>query len=213
MIMERERQEVAKYGVSLLGKKLTLGSGGNLSVFNRELSLMAISPSGMEYQDIEAQDVVVMDLSGNIVDGKRKPSSEYQIHRILYENRMDMYAVIHAHTIFSTIFACLGEELLPATYMLASAGKKIKCAEYATFGTGELAVNAYKAMQGNNAALLANHGVVTGAESLKKALDILEQVEYSAELYYRARCIGNPKIIADDEMEKVIEKFKDYGQK
>ncbi|SHJ42733.1 L-fuculose-phosphate aldolase [Parasporobacterium paucivorans] len=213
MLMEKERTELVDGGIIMLEKGFTKGTSGNLSIYNRELQLMAITPSGMDYRELKPEDMVVMNLQGTVVEGERKPSSEYMLHAILYENRWDLNSVVHAHTVSSTTIACLREDLPAVTYMLAVAGKSVKCAKYATFGTRELALNALEAMQDNNAVLLANHGVVTGGESMKKALDILEQVEYAAELYYRTRCIGQPEVIEDEEMTRIMKKFKMYGQK
>ena len=96
---------------------------------------MAISPSGMDYFEIRPEDVVILDIGGNIVDGHRKPSSEVELHRIFYMNREDINAIVHTHSMYSTLLACLHYSLPPVHYVLASAGKDVRCAEYATFGT------------------------------------------------------------------------------
>jgi len=212
MLMEKERRLIVEYGRKLVEYNLTRGTSGNLSMFNRDKNLIAISPSGMDYYKINPEDIVILDIKGNIVEGCRKPSSEIELHRIFYERRKDIDAIIHTHTMYSTVLACLNLSLPPVHYMLASAGMDVRCAEYATFGTKELAENAYKAMEGRKAVLLANHGLLTGGRDLKEAFSLAEEVEYVAEIYYRAKSIGEPKIIPDEEMELIIEKFKSYGQ-
>lgn len=212
MLLQEERQAIVEYGKKLIDSSLTKGTGGNLSVFNREKELIAISPSGIDYYKTKPEDVVVLDMKGNQVDGNRVPSSEYEMHRIFYLKRDDIDAIIHTHTMYSTTIACLNWELPPVHYMIALAGKNVRCAEYATYGSKELAENAFESMKDRNAVLLANHGMLAGAKDLANAFNITEEVEYCAELYYRTKAIGEPVILSDDEMVKMIEKFKTYGQ-
>lgn len=212
MLLEKERIQVAEYGRKLIDMGLTKGTGGNLSVFDRDKKLMAISPSGIDYFLIEAKDVVVMDLDGNVVEGDKKPSSEHAMHSILYKNREDINAVIHTHTIFSTTVACLGLDLPAVHYMLALVGKDVRCAEYASYGTEDLARNAHKAMEGRLACLLKNHGLLVAGPNLAYALNATEEVEYVAELFVRTSSMGKPIIIGDEEMSNMKERFKTYGQ-
>ena len=95
MLLEKERELVVEYGKKLITAGLTRGTGGNISVINKKESLMAISPSGMDYFETEPGDVVIMDLEGEIVDGFRKPSSEWRMHLIFYQKREDVGAVVH----------------------------------------------------------------------------------------------------------------------
>lgn len=212
MLMKNEREQIVEYGKKLIDANLTKGTGGNLSIFNREKQLMAISPSGIDYFKIKAEDVVILDLEGNKVDGDKSPSSEYEMHRIFYENRRDIDAIIHTHTMYSTTIACLNWELPPVHYMVALAGLNVRCAKYATYGTKELAENAFEAMKDRNAVLLANHGLLAGAKDLANAFNITEEIEYCAELYYRTKCIGEPVILSEEEMTLMLDKFKTYGQ-
>ena len=212
MKLKKERKKIVEYGKKLIENGLTKGTGGNLSIYNPEEGLMAISPSGIGYFESTIEDVVVMDLAGNIVEGKRKPSSEYELHQIFYHKRDDIFSVVHSHSIYSTTISILREGLPAAHYMIALAGKNVRCADYATFGTTELAENAFKAMEDRYAVILANHGLLTGSDSIENAFNIAEEVEFVAETYYRARSIGEPVILSDQEMEKMLQKFKSYGQ-
>lgn len=213
MKLEKERIEIVKYGRRLVDSKLTKGTGGNLSVFNRAEQLMAISPSGIDYYETQPEDVVVLNLAGEIIEGDKKPSSEVDLHRIFYQGRDDLDAIIHTHTVYATTLSCLRWELPAVHYLIAVAGKNVRCADYATFGTQELAENAFKAMKDRRAVLLANHGLVAGAETLEKAFSITEEIEYVAELYYRTKGMGEPVILDDEEMAHMAKKFKSYGQK
>ncbi len=212
MILEQERIQIVEYGKKLITSGLTKGTGGNLSIYNRERKLMAISPSGLDYFETAPEDVVIMDLEGNIVDGSRKPSSEFALHSIFYKNRSDIDAVIHTHSVFSTVLATLREGLPASSYLVAYSGMDVRCAEYASFGSSELADNAYEAMKDRYAVFLANHGLVAGALDLPNAFNIAEEIEHCAEIYYRARSIGKPMILDEDEMRKMIKKFQTYGQ-
>ncbi len=212
MLLREERERIVEYGKKLIESNLTKGTGGNLSIFNREKQLMCISPSGIDYFKTRAEDVVVLDLDGNKIEGEKEPSSEYDMHRIFYQKRKDIDAIIHTHTIFATTISCLNWTLPPVHYMLALAGKDVRCAEYATYGTKKLAENAYEAMKDRYAVLLANHGLLCGAKDLANAFNITEEIEYCAELYYRSKSIGEPVIIPDGEMELMLGKFKTYGQ-
>lgn len=212
MILLKERQEIVEYGKKLVTSGLTKGTGGNLSIYNREEGLMAISPSGIDYFEIRPEDVVVLDLDCNIVDGDKKPSSELEMHRIFYKNRDDIDAIIHTHSTYATVLSCLNIPLPPVHYLVALAGLDVRCAKYATFGTEELAKNAFEAMKDRYAVLLANHGLLAGAKDLANAFNITEEIEYCAELYIKAKAIGEPVILPEEEMELMLEKFKTYGQ-
>ena len=213
MLMQKQRVELVKYGRKLVEAGLTKGTGGNLSVFDREAGHMAITPSGIDFFEIREEDIVIMDLDGKVVEGNRTPSSEWEMHLLPYRHRTDMDAVIHAHTMYATVLACLHWDLPATHYMIAVAGKNVRCAEYATYGTHELAVNCLKAMEDRNAVLLANHGIVAGAKDLLNAFNVVEEIEYCSEIYVKAKGIGDPIILPDSEMELMAEKFKTYGQK
>lgn len=212
MKLEKERQLIVTYGKKLIESGLTKGTGGNISIFNKTEGLMAISPSGVDYFRTRPEDVVVLDLEENIVEGKRKPSSETGMHKIFYEKRDDLNAVVHAHSLYSTVMACLNWSLPATHYMIALAGKNVRCADYATFGTRQLGENAFAAMEGRNAVFLANHGLLAGGVDVASAFNTAEEIEFCAQVYCRARAIGDPVILSEEEMAIMAEKFKTYGQ-
>jgi len=213
MLMEKERRLLVEYGQKLITSGLTRGTSGNLSIFSREEKLMAITPTGMDYFKTKVEDIVVMNLKGKIVDGNHMPSSEYEMHKIFYENREDINAIIHTHTVYVTTLACLNWDLPPVHYLVALAGHNVRCAKYATYGTKELAENALEAMKDRRAVILANHGLLAGANDLLNAFNIAEEIEYCSEIYYRVKSIGDPVILQKEEMDLMVEKFKTYGQK
>ena len=211
--MSDVKQELIKYGKKLVETDLTKGTGGNLSVFDREKQLMAITPSGIDFFEIKESDIVVMDINGNIVEGERLPSSEWYMHLIQYQTRDDIDAIIHAHTTYATVLACLREPLPASHYMIAVAGENVRVAEYATYGSPELAKNAFEAMKDRKAVILANHGILAGANDLLNAFNIVEEIEYCSEVYTKAKAIGEPVILPHEEMVLMAEKFKTYGQR
>ena len=134
------------------------------------------------------------------------------MHSGLYEKRFDINAVVHTHSAFATTLACLDCSLPAVHYLIGFAGKEVKCAPYATFGTQELADSACNTIGEDKAVLLAHHGLLTAGADIGEAFMVAEQVEYCAELYWRARAIGKPAVIADKEMDTIIDKFTDYGR-
>ena len=118
MLLQKQRELVVEYGKKLVTTGLTDGTFGNLSVFDRESGLMAISPSGMDYFLTTPEDVVVTDLDGKVVDGSRKPSSELDLHRLFYQRRPDVNGVVHTHSTFATVLACLGWAIEPVHYLV-----------------------------------------------------------------------------------------------
>ncbi len=213
MHLAAEREAIVKFGRKLITSNLTTGSGGNLSVFNRDQGLVAIKPSGIEYFDLEPADVVVMTLDGEVVEGRLKPSSEVNFHLGLMRGRADVNAVVHTHSVYTTTIACLNWELPAVHYLVGFSGNKVPLAPYATFGTQALADNILGAIGDYRACLLANHGLVTVGNNLATAFAAAEEIELVARLYYQSRCIGDPVILSDAEMARVCEKFKTYGQK
>ena len=209
----KERQQIVDYCQLMVKRGLTKGTGGNISIFDRESRLMMISPSGIDYDRMTAADVVVVDLEGNTMDGDKKPSSEFPMHAIFYKKRDDLNAIVHTHSPFATTIASLRWELPAISYLVAFSGKNVRCAEYASFGSKQLAENAYEAMLDRQAVLLANHGLLAGAVNIATAFTVAEEIEFCCEIYTRAKAIGEPIVLGEDEMEHMTEKFKTYGQK
>ncbi|GIP65636.1 fuculose phosphate aldolase [Virgibacillus pantothenticus] len=212
-MLEEERIQLVEYGKKLIDSGLTVGTGGNISIFDKKSGYMAITPSGMDYYKLQEEDIIIMDLNGKIMEGTLKPSSEYQMHLVVYQNRAEVNAMIHTHALYSTTISCLREDLPAIDYLVAhSGGKNVRCAEYAAYGTKELAENALKAMEGRKAVLLANHGINVVGDNLDEAFAITEQLEFCARLYWQSKAVGNPVILSDEEMDNMVTRFVTYGQ-
>jgi len=212
MVLQQPRQRIVEYGLKMIRSGLTTGSGGNLSLLARDDGLIAISPTGIDYHDVTAADVVVVDRGGKIIDGTCKPSSEIGFHLALYNNRPDIGAVVHTHSVYATTLACLQWEIPAVHYLVAFSGDKVPLAPYATFGSPELAEKIVATIGSYNAVLLANHGLVTVGHDLESAFNVAEEIELVARIYYQAKSLGEPVLVAGDEMKRVIDKFVSYGQ-
>ena len=211
MILKHERNQITVFGRKLLSAGLTTGTGGNLSAFIRSAGMIVISPSGIPYPEMQADDVVVMTSEGKIIEGRLKPSSEYGFHLALYRKRPDISAVIHTHSVYATTFACLNREIPPVHYLVGFAGHKVPVAPYATYGTKQLSDNIIETIEAYHAVLLANHGLVAVGRDLTAALNVAEEIEFAARVCYQAQSIGTPVQLTESQMDAVIEKFKDYG--
>ena len=213
MLMEKERQEIVDYGKKMSSAGLSKGTSGNISAYDPERGYMAISPSGLDYFETAAEDIVILDLDGNIVEGCRKPSSEHALHATIYKLHPDARGVVHAHSTYCTTFACLKQPIEAVHYLLAGAETfRIPCADYATYGTEELAEKVSEVNGEGLAMLLANHGMVAYGPSLSKAFNVAENVEWVAEIQWRTMCVGKPAVLSKAEIDVVIESFKTYGQ-
>ena len=206
-MMEYEKEQVVRYGKKLIDRRLTTGSGGNISVYNREKNLVAISPSGLDYYETTPEDIVILDMDGNLVEGKHRPSSEAGMHLAFYKNRADVSGIVHTHSKFATAIACMGWELPAVHYLIGMAGHRVKCTGYATYGSDELAKKALETIGHSNAVLLANHGLIALGEDVDRAFSTAEHLEFVSEVYYLTKTLGTPNILSDEDMDEVMKKF------
>lgn len=189
---------------------LNKGTSGNVSV--RQGQGFLITPTGLPYADLVADDIPLMALDGSHT-GRRKPSSEWRFHRDLYASRPEVGAVLHAHSPFAVSLACLRREIPPFHYMIARfGGDSIRCTNYATFGTQELSDAAIHALHKRSACLLANHGMLVFGKNLNNALALGVELESLCEQYWRACQLGTPVCLDSAEMARVLAKFTGYGQ-
>lgn len=193
-----------------LAAGLTHGTSGNVSA--RTPGGFCVTPSGIPYESLQPADIVELDVAGNVTRGSHRPSSEWRIHRDVYVARPEVNAVVHVHPPFATTISCLRRDLPAVHYMIAAAGgATVRCAAYATFGTEELSGAVLEALRDRQACLMANHGLVALGADLDAALGVAVEVEKVAEIYWRALAAGEPVILDDAEMARVLERFRDYG--
>ncbi len=213
MLMERERALIVAYGKKMSDAGLCPGTSGNLSIYDPVTGRMAINPSGMDYCETLTEDVANMDLSGHLIDRRKRPSSERALHAAFYKHKPHARSVVHTHSPYCTTFAVLGQPIRAVHFLIGNAGvSEIPCAPYETFGTEKLARVAVKACGKSNAVLLANHGIVCCGSDLESTVSLAETCEYLARLQYQAMNIGLPRILSDRDVNAAIERFKTYGQ-
>ncbi|ACY97449.1 class II aldolase/adducin family protein [Thermomonospora curvata DSM 43183] len=204
MLLEDERRELCEIGRKMVDTGLVLGAAGNISV--RRGDLVAVSPAGMRLERMTPADCPVIDLTGAVVEGEREPSSETPMHLAVYE-ATGAPAIVHTHSTYAAVVATTLTELPPLHYNTLLLGGIVKVAEYATYGTPELAANVRKAMDGGmRAALMANHGGVTIGADLEDAFENARLLEWLCGLYVRAKSIGEPRVLTSEQLRRVTER-------
>jgi L-fuculose-phosphate aldolase len=188
------------------------GTAGNLSI--RNPSGFLITPTSLPYSRMEPSDIVQMYFDGTY-DGARRPSSEWRFHRDILQSRRDIDAVLHCHSVYATTLAVHHKTIPSFHYMTGVAGgTTIRCARYATFGTQALSDAALEALEGRLACLLGQHGQISLGKTLASALALAIEVETLSRLYVQALTLGEPPVLSDEEMERVLKQMKQmsYGQ-
>lgn len=215
MLLARLRAEVVGVGRRLLQTGLVVGTSGNVSARDPETGLMAISPSGMEYDRIEAEDVPVVDHRGRPVEGRRRPSTELPTHLAIYRERRDVAAIVHTHSPYATVLAVLGWSLPPILGEAAGVfGGEVRVAEYATTGSELLGRYTVEALEGRQAVLMKNHGAIAVGESLLEALHVAWVLESTARVYWAARVAGPVLELPPDEVIRIRHGYlTNYGQR
>lgn len=203
------RRQLIETAMAMNASGINSGTSGNLSV--RCGQGMLITPSGMEYTELQVTDIVELDADG-ATQSHRKPSSEWRIHHDIYRRREDARAIVHAHPVHSAALACLNRGIPAFHYMVAKAGgRDIRCSPYATFGTQELSDLVMSALEDRKACLMANHGLMALGRTPKEALALAVEVENLARTYLQCLSVAEPDVLDDTEMDRVIEKFRTYG--
>lgn len=190
------KQMLIDAGLRMVSSGLTVETWGNISLRDPETGLIYLTPSGMPYDKITKDDVVVMNSSFEVVEGFRRPTIENEMHIMILNRRKDINAVIHTHPVYSQVFALLHEDIPAAIDEAAQilAGPA-RCAEFALPGSTELAQNVDKALGDGFACLMANHGAVCVGGDIEYAFRACKVLEMTAQIYYMARAIGTPQVL------------------
>jgi L-fuculose-phosphate aldolase len=209
------RAALVRFGQKMAADRLVVGSAGNLSV--RLGDTVLITPSGVAYDQITEASICVLDAEGNLLEGEGKRSSEWPMHRRIYEltdraalggatppDPAGARAVVHTHSPFATAVSTVCDELPAIHYtILRLGGPTVRVAPYTTFGSDGLAGHAAAALDDRAGALLQNHGAIVYGKSLDEAYDRALLLEWLAEVYWRARLIGSPRILSEAELDDV----------
>lgn len=180
--------------------RLVIGSSGNIST--RLGSHVIITPSSIHYDEMNSDDMVVLDMNGNVIEGDKNPSTESKMHLELYNSREDAKAVVHTHSLYASAMAVLNEPLPPIVdETVTKLGSHIRVSKYAMPGTKELAENVRAAIEDRSAAFLCNHGAVCIGKTLKEALHLALILERTCEIYLIAKQVGTPHHLPEEVVE------------
>ena len=197
---------------ALDARGLNRGTSGNVSI--RFGNGMLVTPSGFTPDRLTPDLMVPVSAMGEVREGSARPSSEWQMHMGLLRRRPDVGAVVHCHARHATILACAHRAIPPLHYMVAvSGGSSVPVAPYATFGTEALADAVADTLEGRNACLMANHGLIALGRTLSQAMAIAEEIEEQAAVYCGTLAIGGPQLLDEAEMTRIVDAFSRYGQK
>ncbi len=213
MKLFEERKKILEISNMLIAAGLIHNGHGNISIYNRESGLAAITPSAVPYEDREIEDVCVVDLDGNIVEGKWKSTWETSMHLIYYKKRPDINAVVHTHAPKATVFGIIGTEPMPMVLNESSMGigGAVPIAPYARPGTDELAELTCEAVGDGFAAIMAHHGLITVGPTIDQAYIATIAVESTANTIIMARSMGmEPIVMPDDEVKILKGMFVEY---
>jgi L-ribulose-5-phosphate 4-epimerase len=214
MLLESIRHDLVKLNQELPKNHLVTWTSGNVSIRDPETGYVAIKPSGVMFEDLTAEDMVVLDLDGKIIEGKRKPSSDTASHLYIYRARPDVFGVVHTHSNYATAFAAVGRPI--PVYLTAQAdefGGPIPCGGFALIGGEEIGKEVVKSIGSSPAIIMKNHGVFTIGPSGKAAVKAAITVEDVARTIWIARQLGEPDEIPADMVAKLHYRYThEYGQ-
>lgn len=215
MLYHKERQQVVDAGKKMAAAALAVGTWGNISRRLPEPDLLAITPSGVDYASTRPEDILVMDLAGNIRAGRLKPSTEQPLHRAIYAARPDIQAIVHTHSVYASAMAA-ARKPIPGSMedLVQIVGGDVRVAKYSLPGTQELGENVVAALAGRNGVLLANHGALGAGKDLEQALIICQIIEKSAQITIAAQAIGGVVVLPQADIDSMRSYFLNrYGQR
>ena len=209
----KERRDLLETAQEISTSGMVIATWGNVSIRIENQPLFLITPSGMSYKTMTIEDLVLVDMLGNMVDGLWKPSVESPLHAEIYQNRSDVVAIVHVHSPYATAFAVAGKTIPVILEETAQViGHEILTAPYAICGSRELALNAVQTLGAGRAVLLANHGLIGLGKSLSDALKVCHIVEETAKIAVLASSLGQLNILSSAEVSLLNHSFQNYGQ-
>lgn len=203
MMYEKERKELADICHLLYGRGLVAATDGNVS-FRVTKGHILLTPSGKNKGFVGPEEMLVVDLDGNVVEGSGRASKEYPMHRLVYLQRVDVNAVVHTHPVYATAFALAGKNI-PENYLIETKMmlKRVALAGYATPGTLEMADAIAPYVADTNAILLQNHGALTLGKDLIDAFNKMEVLESIAKTIVMSKTVGEPVVISKENLDKM----------
>lgn len=213
-MLEAIKQDLLRLHLELPRHGLVVWTGGNISARDPATGLVAIKPSGVRYEDLTADAMVVLDLDGTVVEGTHKPSSDTASHLYIYRHRPDINGVVHTHSRYATAFAAVGRSI--PVYLTAQAdefGGEIPCAGFAMIGDEAIGAQVVETIGASPAVLLKNHGVFTVGATAADAVKAAIMTEDVAATVFAALQLGQPDVLPDDVVARLHQRYThDYGQ-
>ena len=213
MLLEAQRRQVVDAARQLLASGLVIGTAGNVSL--RTGDMVVITPSGVDYLSLTPEQVCVVDVQGHVHEAPLPPSTELPLHLAAYRSARpagdQVAAVVHTHSPYATAAGLVLDTLPAVHYLIAMLGGPVPVVPYATPGSAALADGIGAALPGRSALLLRNHGVVTVGPTVHVALEKASLVEWLAEVHAKARVLGTPAVVGDEELARVAHLLAHYG--
>lgn len=215
MFLEELRKSVCLQNKALQQNGLVLWTSGNVSARDPETNYVVIKPSGVLFDDLTPEKMVVTDLYGNVIDGELKPSVDTKSHLYVYRNREDINGIVHTHSPYATSFAITGEPIeIYTTTSAAVFGGPIPISDFATIGEEEIGREIVEKIGDSEAILIKNHGVFTVGKTSEKALKNAVILEETAQSVHYAMCRKKIEPLADEVVQKGYNVYNEtYGQK
>jgi len=205
MLLARERRLVVEYAQRLRPDGLVVLTAGNISV--RSGDLVAITPASFDYDDLTPDLISVIHMDGEPAEPGLPPSSEVPMHLAVYDAAPGAVAVVHTHAPYASALSTVVDELPALHYLIAELGGPVRVAPYATYGSEELAGNVARALEGRTAALLGSHGTIAYGDTIEQAYSRTILLEWLSALYLRSRVLGEPRLLPDEEIDRVARKL------
>jgi L-fuculose-phosphate aldolase len=210
MLLADERADLVEHCLRMQADGLTVGTSGNLSV--RSGDLVAITPSGVPYDELTPGSICVVDLDGTPVEAGLEPSTEVPMHTAVYR-ATDARAVVHTHPLYGTALSLVLDEVPPVHYMLALLGGPVRVVPYARYGSDELAAGSVAGLADDRyGVLLRNHGATTYGDTLARAYSRSTYLEWTCRLYHQARLLGEPHLLSPEQVDEVATALQSYGR-
>jgi L-ribulose-5-phosphate 4-epimerase len=213
-MLESLREEVCRLNMELPKNNLVAWTGGNLSGRDPQSGLMVIKPSGVRYECLTPDNMVIVNMDGKVVEGKLKPSSDTYAHLYIYRHRPEIYGVVHTHSTFATAFAAVNRPI-PAvlTAICDEFGGPIPCGGYAKVGGDEIGREVIRSIGDSPAILMKNHGAFTIGKTPEAALKAAVMLEDVARSVFYALQLGQPDEIPAEEVARARRRYvEEYGQ-
>jgi L-ribulose-5-phosphate 4-epimerase len=213
-MLEALREEICQLHMELPRWELVTWTVGNLSGRDPETGFVVIKPSGVRYEDLRPETMVVVGLDGKVVEGAYKPSSDTASHLYIYRHRPDVGGVVHTHSPYATAFAAVGQSIpVVLTAIADEFGCTIPCAGFAMIGGEEIGRQVVENIGESPAILLKNHGVFTIGPDATAAVKAAVMVEDVARTVFIARQLGEPEVIPEEDVRRLRRRYaEEYGQ-